>query len=182
VLAELAIRAIKPPGPTAGDPEQTLLVGDIQSSMVLGDFYAGEVLTQEVGSQSLVLIPTWFLVLWLNFIFFAGFLLVEWDSVRANLVDMNARLPQSESFFEVRNFIRTELAGKPGDVRLVMGTDVRLREGPGMKSDVIMLLPRYAPVVVLGKEDRNWLFVSYEHEGYVIDGYVSTKLLKKVRK
>ena len=47
---------------------------------------------------------------------------------------------------------------------------------------MILILPPDAPVVVLGKEDRTWLYVSYEHQGYMIDGYISTKRLRKVRK
>lgn len=108
--------------------------------------------------------------------------IVHWEDLRQGLVDLNARFPQTESFAEVRNFIRTELAGKPGDIRLVKGSDVRLRLEPSMKSEVILLLPSDAPVIVLDKENRTWLFVSYEHQGYIVDGYVSTKFLKKVRR
>lgn len=50
-----------------------------------------------------------------------------------------------------------------------------------MKSEVLLHLPKESIVVVLGKESRTWLFVSYEHQGYMIDGYVSTTYLKKVR-
>lgn len=104
---------------------------------------------------------------------------MHWDSVRSNLVDLNARLPETELFADVRTFIRTEMAGKPGDFRLVTGTNVALRYEPGMKSGVILHMPKDAVVVVHGKEDRNWRFVTYEHQGFLIDGYVSTRFLKK---
>lgn len=107
--------------------------------------------------------------------------LIEWESVRMSLVDINARLPATESVSEVREFIRTELAGKPGDFRIVTGSHVALRVAPSMKSDVILRLPYQAIVVVLEKEDRTWRYVSYELNGFVIDGYVSSKFLKKGR-
>lgn len=61
------------------------------------------------------------------------------------------------------------------------GANVNLRAGPGMKSEVLLHLPKESIVVVLGKENRTWLLVSYEHQDYMIDGYVSTTYLKKVR-
>ncbi|WP_312151514.1 SH3 domain-containing protein [Pseudomonas sp.] len=127
-------------------------------------------------------IPTWLLYLWLICIAPMLTVLANWEAIRTGLVDINARMPQTHSFANLRRFISSNLAGKPGDVRLVTGSSVRLRVAPGMKSDVILTLPKYAPVVVLGKEDRTWLYVRYEHEGFLVDGYVSTKFLKKIRK
>lgn len=108
--------------------------------------------------------------------------LINWEAARQGLVDANARLPRTEFLSDVREFIRIELAGKPGDYRLVSGSGVALRAGPGTKSEVILRLPYQAVVVVLEKEDRTWRYVSYVHEGYVIDGYVSSKYLKQVRR
>ena len=48
-----------------------------------------------------------------------------------------------------------------------------------MKSDVLLHLPKESVVVVLAKEDRTWVLVSYEHQGFMIDGYVSNTYLKK---
>ena len=125
-------------------------------------------------------VPTWALIFWLYVIAPMVFVLVNWESARLGLADLNARLPQTESLAEMRKFIRTELSGRPGDIRLVKGKNVRLRKGPGMKEKVILLLPPDAVVVVLGKDNRTWLYVSYEHQGHMIDGYISTKLLKRV--
>ncbi|CAH0225842.1 SH3 domain-containing protein [Pseudomonas carnis] len=132
--------------------------------------------------QSLNAIPTYALLFWLYVVAPLVYVMVNWESARIGLADLNARLPQTELLSEIRNFIRTEIAGKPADVRLVKGENVRLRAGPGMKTDVILLLPPDAIVVVLGKEDRTWLYVSYEHQGYMVDGYLSTQFLKKIRK
>lgn len=106
----------------------------------------------------------------------------DWDDIRNGLVDLNERLPQTESMSELRHYIRTELASKPGDVRIVSGWDVALRAEPSMKSEVILRLPYQEVVKVLGKEDRTWLYVSYLHKDYVITGYVSTRYLKKARR
>ncbi|MDO9625031.1 MAG: SH3 domain-containing protein [Pseudomonas sp.] len=181
LLGELAARTSEPLDGFVSDPAPAQIVGEFQSALGVGGSFTCEVLPGAGESRALAFIPTWILLVWLCVLMPSLSALVQWETARASLVDLNARLPQTESFSGVRNFIRTEIAGKPGDVRLVTGKDVRLRDGPGMKAGVIMQLPRYAPVVVLGKEDRTWLFVSYEHEGYVIDGYVSTKFLKKVR-
>lgn len=182
VLDELATRTVNPLEQTAEEPNQLPQEGEYQSSLGLADLYSIEVVTDTAPKQSLKGMPTWALLFWLYIVAPLVFVTVNWDSAREGLADMNARLPRTESLAEIRNFIRTELAGKPGDIRLVKGSNVRLREGPGMKSCVILLLPPDAIVVVLGKEDRTWLYVSYEHQGYMIDGYVSTKFLKKVRK
>ena len=132
--------------------------------------------------QNLSELPTWLLRFMLNLLIASITAVAQWDQIRASVVDINARFPKTESFIEARNFIRTELSGKPGDIRLVKGSNVNLREDPGMKSAVILQLSENSPVVVMGKEDRTWLWVSYEHEGYWIDGYVSTKHLKNPRK
>lgn len=181
VLNELASRSSKEAGSSLGSGREQVWA-DVGSSLSLGGYFTGEVISSPEENRELSKAPTWFLYFWLFFVAPMLYTLENWETMRANLVDMNARMPQTESISEVRRFIRINLAGKPGDVRLVTGSDVRLRAGPGMGEDVIMTLPKYAPVVVLGKEDRTWLFVSYEHEGFVIDGYISTKFLKKVRK
>ena len=144
--------------------------------------YVDERLFAPIKEQPLSLVPTWLLYLWLLVVLPLLTALASWDDLRASLVDINARIPQTTSFAQVRGFIRSELSGKPGDVRLVSNSNVRLRAAPSIKSEVLMELPKYAPVVVMGKYDRTWLFVSYEHDGFIIEGYISTKLLKKVRK
>ncbi len=182
VLDELATRSAEPAKQPAKESQLLFESGETQSSLGLGDEYQGKVVSSTTPKNSLTEIPTWALLVWLYILIPMASVIVHWEDLRQGLVDLNARFPQTESFAEVRNFIRTELAGKPGDIRLVKGSDVRLRLEPSMKSEVILLLPSDAPVVVLDKENRTWLFVSYEHQGYIVDGYVSTKFLKKVRR
>ena len=177
VLDELANRAA-PPKEQSADLQ---ISGDQSLSEVaeLGPVKAALV---TAPNQALTGVPTWALFFWLYIVTPLVLVAINWEGARASLVDLNARLPQTEIFAEIRKFVRTQLAGKPGDIRLVKGKNVRLREGPGTKFGVILLLPRDVPVVVLSKEDRTWLYVSYEYQGYVIDGYVSTRFLRKVRK
>ncbi|MGG6945488.1 UNVERIFIED_CONTAM: SH3 domain-containing protein [Pseudomonas aeruginosa] len=153
--------------------------GEVESSLAVLDSYTGEVISYSPAKHPLLGVPTWVMLLWLWLFAPAVYVIVNWESARAGLADLNARLPQTETLAGVRKFIRKELAGKAGDFRIVTGSDVRLRVAPGMKSEVLLHLPKESIVVVLGKEDRTWLFVSYEHQGYMIDGYVSTTYLKK---
>ncbi|WP_141729077.1 SH3 domain-containing protein, partial [Pseudomonas putida] len=153
--------------------EDTVSAADLFSVEIYPDSSTGPIFSE---------IPTWLLYLWLICIAPMLTVLTNWEAIRTGLVDINARIPQTHSFASLRRFISSNVAGKPGDVRLVTASSVRLRVAPGMKSDVILTLPKYAPVVVLEKEDRTWLYVTYEHEGFLIDGYVSTKFLKKIRK
>ncbi|WP_427144072.1 SH3 domain-containing protein [Pseudomonas nitroreducens] len=181
LLNELTARISDSAEITTKPSDQPVQTSSFQSSLGLSDYFHIEFLPNTPRKHPLTGIPTWILLLWLYVIAPSVFLVVNWESARQGLVDLNARFPQTESLAAIRNFIRTELAGKPGDIRLVKGTNVRLRTGPSMKSEVTLILPADAPVVVLGKEDRTWLFVSYEHQGYMLDGYVSTKFLKKVK-
>ncbi|WP_152553845.1 SH3 domain-containing protein [Bordetella bronchiseptica] len=178
VLDELATRATISFEQEEQEPSQLLLEDDKQTSRQ-SDKNSAAV---SASRKALRGMPTWALWFWLYFVAPIVFVTVHWESARQGLVDINARLPQTESISEIRNFIRTELSGKPGDIRLIKGNQVRLREGPGMKYEVLLTLPRDTIVTVLDKENRTWLYVSYEHHGYLVDGYVSNKFLKKIRK
>ncbi|MFY3001008.1 SH3 domain-containing protein [Achromobacter xylosoxidans] len=178
VLDELATRATISFEQEEQEPSQLLPEDDEQTSRQ-SDKNSAAV---SASKKALRGMPTWALWFWLYFVAPIAFVTVHWESARQGLVDINARLPQTESISEIRNFIRTELSGKPGDIRLIKGNQVRLREGPGMKYEVLLTLPRDAIVTVLDKENRTWLYVSYEHHGYMVDGYVSNKFLKKIQK
>ncbi|WP_161872025.1 SH3 domain-containing protein, partial [Pseudomonas sp. SG-MS2] len=140
--------------------------------------------TQDLTAKNEVLssIPTWLLRFLVHLTIFYLANISQWESIRASVVDLNARLPQTKSPSKIRDFIRKELAGKPGDIRLVTGSDVNFRTDPSSKSEIILKLQKNSIVVVQDKENRNWLLVSYEIEGYWIDGYVSTKYLKKIKR
>ncbi|MNF72018.1 Bacterial SH3 domain protein [compost metagenome] len=182
VVGELVARSGKSGEISTSEVRSDQVIADIEGSVSIGDYFTGEVISVPSARPVLSTIPTWILYLWLLCIAPALAVLANWEAVRTALVDINARMPQTKALAELRRFIHSNLAGKPGDVRLITRSDVRLRAAPGMKSTVIMTLPLYAPVVVLGKEDRSWLYVSYEHDGFLIHGYISTKFLKKIKK
>ncbi|WLG82936.1 SH3 domain-containing protein [Pseudomonas cucumis] len=182
VVSELVARSGKSVEISTTELKSDQVIADIEGSVSIGDYFIGGAISAPSATPVLSIIPTWILYLWMICIAPALVVLTNWEAVRTGLVDINARMPQTKSIAELRRFIHSNLAGKPGDIRLVTRSDVRLRAAPGMKSTVIMTLPQYAPVVVLGKEDRTWLYVSYEHDGFLIDGYISTKFLKKIRK
>jgi hypothetical protein len=175
ILEELQARQL---APSASPPQKVPLEG--AAVITISAALDGKVIKPE--RSWLVDLPVWRLMLLLHLLTASVYLVCNWEAARQGLVDINARLPLTDSFAELRNYIRTELASKPGDIRIVTGRDVRLRDGPSMKSEVLLELPKQATVAVLGKASRGWRFVSYEHDGYVIDGYVSTKFLRKIRK
>ncbi|SEN48350.1 hypothetical protein SAMN04487857_11858 [Pseudomonas sp. ok272] len=182
VVGELVARSGKSGEVSTTELKPNQEFADIEGSVSIEDYFIGGVISTPSSTPVLSIIPTWILYLWMICFAPALVVLTNWEAVRTGLVDINARMPQTKSIAEFRRFIHSNLAGKPGDIRLVTRSDVRLRMAPGMKSTVIMTLPQYAPVIVLGKEDRTWLYVSYEHEGFLIDGYISTKFLKRIRK
>lgn len=115
-------------------------------------------------------------------ILFVWAALSQWSSVQEGVCNLNARLGPDAPFAEIRRQIRTEFCGKPAaSVRIVKGDNVNLRTEPGMKSEVITQLHKGLVVAVVSREDRDWLEVSFERDGYVIEGWVSRKFLQRVR-
>ncbi|MCU0092448.1 SH3 domain-containing protein [Pseudomonas koreensis] len=178
VVGELVARSEKSREPVKREQIST----DIRNLEFIEEPFIDEGGSASINRQALSKAPTWLLYFWLVFVAPALYVLANWDTLRTNLVDINGRIPQTSTGSKLRNFIRTELAGKPGDFRLVTRSDVRMRTAPGIKSETIMKLSKDAVVIVLEKEDRTWLYVSYEHDGFLIDGYMSNKFLKKIRK
>jgi|GEM_PF-5798752 len=108
--------------------------------------------------------------------------LVNWNSARETVCDLNRRIPPSTSFSEVRKLIRTHLCGVPSAyVRIVSGNKVNLRVEPRMKANVITTLTKGKLVTVVSYDNPKWLNVSVEVEGHEIEGWVSRKYLKKIR-
>ncbi|MDT0359338.1 SH3 domain-containing protein [Herbaspirillum huttiense F1] len=158
--------------------------GTQTAEISIQDIRSGENESTSVAASRAVLsrLSTSAIFMWLYLVIPMVWLLTHWEDVRHNLVDLAARLPQTETFAETKYFVQKNFAGKPGDVRLIKGENVYLRAGPSMKSEVILPLKEYSPVGLLQKVDRDWALVSYEHEGYAIDGYVSVKFLRPVAK
>ncbi|UUT21053.1 SH3 domain-containing protein [Pseudomonas sp. T8] len=108
--------------------------------------------------------------------------LSKWNDFRESVCDIQERLGAFDSLAHARKLVRTTLCDAPRGVsesfRLTKREGVNLREDPGMKAEVIMTLPRYAPLEVMDSTNRDWLLVSYKHEGLEIEGWVSRKYVR----
>lgn len=106
----------------------------------------------------------------------------KWNDFRESVCDMQQRLGAVDSLASARKIIRGALCDAPvaltQSFRLTKKEGVRLRTAPGIKSEVIMTLPKFAPLEVLDTSDRDWLLVSYRHQGLEIEGWVSRKLVR----
>lgn len=180
LLGELKNRNLKPPPAT----KITRVVQACEQEAVEKEFTPNDGVQpgNPENKNSLSSISTITLVILLHIIMFIALQIETWETTRQSIIDINSRLPQTQSFSNIRKFIRTELAEKPGDIRLTKDDEVQLRQDPGTKSETLLKLPKNSVVVVLEKTHRSWLFVSYEHQGYWIEDYVSNRQLIKVRK
>lgn len=108
--------------------------------------------------------------------------LSKWNDFRESVCDIQERLTAFDSLAHARKLVRTTLCDAPKGLtesfRLTKKEGVNLREDPGMKSEVIMTLPKYAPLEVIETTNRDWLLVSYKHEGLEIEGWVSRKYVR----
>ncbi|WP_225002067.1 SH3 domain-containing protein, partial [Pseudomonas aeruginosa] len=103
------------------------------------------------------------------------------NDAREAVCDINNRLPLSNTFAEARKFVRTRLCGAPAAlVRIVKANDVNVRLAPSMRAEVIALLPKGAAVAIVNVDNRDWLEVSFQRDGYVVEGWVSRKYLGTV--
>ncbi|WP_297797007.1 SH3 domain-containing protein [uncultured Marinobacter sp.] len=59
--------------------------------------------------------------------------------------------------------------------RVVIGSGLRLRAGPGMRAEIITTLPLGKLVTVLDSSERAWLHVEVDLEGDVIEGWVARR-------
>ena len=99
---------------------------------------------------------------------------------------MQQRLQTFESLAQARKVVRNALCNMPAELknsfRLTKAEGVNLREGPSMKGDVILTLPKFATLEVIDSDNRDWLLVIYKHEGLEIEGWVSRKFARSASK
>ena len=88
-------------------------------------------------------------------------------------------LQEKETLAEIRSCIRKPILGINKELlknyRIVIGSDVHLRKGPSMKSEIITKLPRRKLIEVLDKSNRSWLRVEVDIEGETFVGWVSRR-------
>lgn len=65
--------------------------------------------------------------------------------------------------------------------RVVIGDNLRLRQEPGMKSNVIELLPIGSLVTIIDKTNKSWLYVEVEIDGEFERGWISRRYTKRFR-
>lgn len=110
----------------------------------------------------------------------------KWNDFRESVCDIELRLRAFDSLAQALKFVRRELCDVPpalaNSIRLTRADKVNLREGPAMKREVIMTLPKFAPLEVVGSDNRDWLLVIYKHEGVEIEGWVSRKFVRPISK
>lgn len=134
------------------------------------------------SSQSLSAPALVFLVLFITAVHTFYEDLSKWNDFRESVCDIQGRLGTFDSLAHARKFVRTTLCDAPKGLtesfRLTKKEGINLREEPGMKGEVIMTLPKYAPLEVVDTTNRDWLLVSYKHEGIEIEGWVSRKYVR----
>lgn len=118
------------------------------------------------------------------YLFYDG--ISKWNDFRESVCDIEQRLGAFDSLAQARKVVRSALCDVPpalaDSIRLTKKDEVNLREGPGMKEEVIMTLPKFAPLEVIDSANRDWLLVVYKHEGVEIEGWVSRKFVRPVSK
>lgn len=110
----------------------------------------------------------------------------KWNDFRESVCDMEQRLGAFDSLAQARKVVRSALCDVPAaltdNIRLTKKDGVNLRDGPGMKEEVILSLPRFAPLEVIDSSNRDWLLVIYKHQGIEIEGWISRKFVRPVSK
>ena len=67
-------------------------------------------------------------------------------------------------------------------LRIITAHNVRLREKPSMKGEVIVFLDKYDVVSVLDKSNRKWLYVQVLIDGKYVNGWVNRTYTKNLNK
>jgi hypothetical protein len=111
------------------------------------------------------------------------------NSISANILTpvvssylQESDLTKREDVKNIKDFPRYLDNVQVDGLRFITGDNVRLREGPSTKSDILDELVLGQVVSILSK-DRNWIEVMYEYEdGEVLSGWVFTRYTSKFRK
>jgi hypothetical protein len=139
-------------------------------------------LQNEGSNQKLTVQAMAFLILFLAALHTFYTEMAKWNDFRESVCDVQERLQAFESLAQARKVVRSAMCDMPADLkrsfRLTKVKGVNLREEPGMKADVILTLPKFAALEVIDSANRDWLLVTYKHEGLEIEGWVSRKFVR----
>ena len=93
--------------------------------------------------------------------------------------EVQISLEKKETPAEIKSYVRQPIPGINKNLlkgyRVVTGSDVHLRKGPSMKSDIITTLPQGKLLEVENKSNRSWIFVKVKIEGETFVGWVSRR-------
>ena len=113
-------------------------------------------------------------------------MVAQWHDFRESVCDIQERLHGVASLSQARKTVRSLLCESPQELannfRLVTDDGVNLRDGPSMKSKVIIDLRKYTPVEVLDSSDKTWLHVRYSHGGVKLDGWITRSYVSPMSK
>lgn len=65
-------------------------------------------------------------------------------------------------------------------IRIITGENVRLRNAPSMHGDVLVILEKYTPIIVIDKSDRKWLYIQLSFGEQKIYGWVNRSYTKAI--
>ncbi|MCU0118569.1 SH3 domain-containing protein [Pseudomonas sp. B2M1-30] len=139
-------------------------------------------LQSEGSNQKLTVKAMAFLILFFAALHTLYSEMAKWNDFRESVCDMQQRLQAFQSLAQARKVVRSAMCDMPADLkrsfRLTKVQGVNLREAPGIKADVILALPKFATLEVVDSNNRDWLLVTYKHEGLEIEGWVSRKFVR----
>ena len=118
----------------------------------------------------------------LSYIYHKYFLPIILGSLTAIIMQVAQKvqisLEKKETPAEIKSYVRKSIPEINKNLLKgyrVASSDVHLRKGPSMKSDIITTLPLGQLLEVLDKSNRSWIFVKVEIEGEEFVGWVSRR-------
>lgn len=105
------------------------------------------------------------------------------------LIEINRAEKYFESIIDKKPVTRTDILkvnknidwNSLNDFRIITGENVRLREKPSMKSEVIETIGKNTVVAILDKRGRQWLYVQVQSGDELITGWITRTYTKPIK-
>lgn len=105
------------------------------------------------------------------------------------LIEINRVEKYFESIIDKKPVTRTDILkvnknidwNSLNDFRIITGENVRLREKPSMKSEVIETIGKNTVVAILDKSGRQWLYVQVQSGDELITGWITRTYTKPIK-
>lgn len=119
-------------------------------------------------------------------IIFGGF--IDYGKSKV-LIGINKIETSIVSLFESKPITRTKILSVNKDIdwnslndfRIITGENIRLREKPSMKSEVIEVIGKNTVVAILDKSGRQWLYVQVQSGDELITGWITRTYTKPIK-